>query len=223
MPSYDTLKKKQTELIRKAVDGSIFTAPITAPVITTLTTLATGATQPELTALPAGYNDTGYMTEDGAGFSRDVTTSDITSWGSTTPTRTDITADSTTVAFTAQETNIRTIGLSTGRDMSTVTPAAGTSEVDIKKPLTPSKQQYRLLVLAVDRAPEGEIYIARFFPRAEVSGFSDQAFGGGDAPIEWGVTMIGKTDSAAGYSERWLFGGPGWRALLTQMGFPAAT
>lgn len=227
MPSYDALKKKQTELIRKAVDGSVFIAPISAPLITTLTTYtAATATSPaviDLTTLPTEYKDLGWLTEDGAGFARDVATSDISSWGSLTPTRTDITADTTTISLTAQETNIVTLGLSTGKDMSTVVPAANTSEVDIKKAVAPSKSAYRLLALAVDRAPEGEIYLARFFPRAEVAGFGEESFSGGDNAIERGVTMTGKIDSAAGYSERWLFGGPGWRALLVQMGFPAPT
>lgn len=225
MPSYDSLKKKQTELIRKAVDGSVFVAPITAPLITTLTE-STGVAPNnviDLKALPTGYADAGYMTDDGVSFARDVSTSDITSWGSLTPTRTDITADSSTISFTGQETNIQTIGLGTGRDMSTVSPAATTSEVDMRKPLAPSKRAYRVLALAVDRAPEGDIYIARFFPRAQVSSFSDQSFNGGDSAIEWGVTMAGFVDTTAGYSERWLFGGAGWRALLVQMGFPAAT
>ena len=217
MPSYDTLKKKQTELIRKATDGSVFVAPISSPLIAAPTTGASS----ELTALPTGYKDIGYLTDDGAGFTRDVATSDITSWGATTPTRSDITADTTSVAFVAQETNLLTIGLATGRDMSTVTPAAITGEVRLNKPPRPAKRQYRLLTLAVDSSDAGEIYIARFFPRAEVGAFSDQAYSGGDSAIEWGVTMTGKVDTTAGYSESWLFGGPGWKALLVSMGFPA--
>lgn len=220
MPSYDALKKKQTELIRKAVDGSVFVADIDAPLITTLTQITGGVI--DLMALPEGYTDLGYLTEDGVGFAREVATSDITSWGSLTPTRSDITSDSTSLSLTAQETNIVSLGLSMGRDMSTVVPTAGTGEVDIKKALTPSKRQYRVLALAVDRAPEGEIYMARFFPRGEVSAFGDESFSGGDSAIERPVTMAGKVDTAAGYSERWLFGGPGWHALLVQMGFPAA-
>lgn len=226
MPSYDALKKKQTELIRKAVDGSVFVAPISAPLITTLTTYtAATATAPaviDLTTLPSGYSDLGWLTEDGVGFTRDVATSDINSFGSLTPTRSDIVSDTTSLALTAQETNIVSLGLALGKDMSTVTPAANTGEVDIKKALVPSKRQYRVLALAVDRAPEGEIYMARFFPKAEVSSFGDESFSGGDSAIERPVTMVGKIDSAAGYSERWLFGGPGWHALLTKMGFPAA-
>ena len=218
MPSYDTLRGKKLELIRKATDGSVFVGPLTVPLLTTLTTTATR----ELATLPVGMKDAGWVTEDGVAFGRETATSDINSWGSTSPTRSDITTDETTITFTAQETNITTLGLATGFDMSTVTPTATTGEVDMKMGLVPSKKAYRVLALAVDKAPEGEIYIGRYFPRAEVNSFTDQTFSGGDSAVEWGVTMTAKADSTAGYAARYLFGGPGWHALLVAMGFPAA-
>jgi hypothetical protein len=73
--------------------------------------------------------------------------------------------------------------------------------------------------LAVDLGDAGEIYIGRFLPRAKVTGYSEQSFGGGDDPISWGVTFTGYEDSTLGFSESWLFGGPGWNALLAEMGF----
>lgn len=220
MPQYETLKNKQTELIRKALDGSVFIADITADLIANLTTYTAGPPAViDLTALPVGYEDLGWLTDDGAAFSRDVTESTITSWGSVSPTRSDITADTTTLSVTAQETNILSIGLATGKDMSNVDPATNTGEVSIEKPTRPSSRFYRVLSLAVDQGDAGEIYIGRFLPRAKVSGFSDQSFGGGDEAVTWGVTLTAYEDSAAGYSERWLFGGPGWNALLAEMGF----
>lgn len=226
MPAYDALKKKQRDLIRKALDGSVFIAPSTAAAITNLTTYTAATTTApekiELTALPAGYNDLGWLTTDGAAFAREVATSEVTSWGSVTPTRSDVTADTSTLSVTAQETNIRSIGLGTGVDMSGVTPAAGSGEVSLPKPLRASPKEYRALVLSVDLNEAGEIYIARFLPKAKVNGFSDQSFGGGDEPITWGVTLTGQEDAALGYSERWIFGGPGWKAELVDMGFPAA-
>lgn len=222
MPSYESLKKKQNELIRKSLDGSAFIAPVTAAAITNLTTHSAGPPVViDLTTLPANYRDLGYLTEDGVGFTRDVASSDVTSWGSVTPTRTDITSDTTTITAVAQETNIDSIGLATGKDMSTVTGAANSAEVAINKPARPTQRFYRLLTLAVDQGDSGDIYVARFFPRVKVTGFGDQAYGGGDSPIEWSVTLQAFEDSTLGYSERWLFGGPGWKALMTKMGFPA--
>lgn len=224
MADYEALKNKQTELIRKALDGSVFVADITAAPIAALTQ-ATGVdpnTVIDLAPLPPEYDDLGWLTNDGSQFSRDVTSSDTTSFGSVTPTRTDITADTTTMTVSAQETKLLTIGMATGADLAGITPDAATGEVSIAKPSRPKAKHYRVLSLAVDQGDAGEIYLARFLPRAKVSGYAEQAFGGGDDPILWGVTLTGEEDSTLGYSERWIFGGAGWNALLVQMGFAAA-
>lgn len=220
MPSYDDLKNHQQELIRKALKGSFFIAPDTAPAVGALTTGTGGAVA--LSPLPAGYDDLGLLTADGVAASGDQSTSDVTSWGYVTPTRSDVTADTTTLTVAAQETKLLTIGLYTGQDMAAVTPAAGTGEVAINKPARPTSRYYRGLLVAVDESDEGEIFIGRFFPRIKVTGKSDQSFGGGDDPITWGVTLTTYVDDALGYSEGWRFGGAGWRAKLAAMGFPAA-
>lgn len=321
MPAYDALKKKQTELIRKALDGSVFMADIGRAAIGALTggtgatyasrvgtaasvnivtagnlvlkidanpnvtvalavadtpaqqvvkinaaigatgvasetagtitirsnttgvlsrvevvsgtgsviadtKLAVGftagtASTVSLTALPTGWDDLGWLSGDGASFSRDVATSEVTSWGSVSPTRSDVTSDTSTLTVVAQETKLLTIGLATGADLAAVLPTAGTGEVAISKPARPSSKFYRVLSLAVDSGDAGEIYVGRFLPRAKVTSYGEQSFGGGDDPISWGVTFTGYEDSTLGYSERWLFGGAGWSSLLTKMGFPA--
>lgn len=223
MASYDTLKNKQTELIRKALDGSVFVAPISADPIADLTTYTAGPPEViDLTALPATWDDLGWLTGDGAQFSRDVSSSDVTSWGSVTPTRTDVTSDSTTLTVVAQETKLLTIGMATGADLAAVVAAVDSGEVSIAKPSRPKASHYRVLSLAVDQGDAGEIYVARFLPRAKVSNYAEQSFGSGDDPITWGVTLTGEEDSDLGYSERWIFGGAGWKALLTDMGFATA-
>lgn len=320
MANYEALKNKQTELIRKALDGSVFIGDVTVPAIASLTQFNAAATKAkvlgsaaavnivtggnlvikidntqygvvltaadtpaavvtkintavgsaataslvgsalqiesntagvssavqivaatgtilanlfltagqlglgagagvDLALLPTGMDDLGWLTSDGAQFSRDVSASEVTSWGSVTPTRTDITSDSTTMTVTAQETKLLTIGMATGADLTGITPDAQTGEVSIAKPARPKSKHYRALSLAVDQGDAGEIYIARFLPRAKVSGYSEQSFGGGDDPITWGVTMVGEEDSTLGYSERWIFAGAGWNALLADMGF----
>lgn len=221
MANYDGLKNKQTELIRKSLDGSVFLADIDADPIAALTTYTAGPPVViDLTPLPTDWDDLGWLSTDGAQFSRDVSTSDVTSWGSVSPTRSDVTSDSTTLTVVCQETKMRTIGLGSGADLSAVVPTLNTGEVSIAKPVRPSARSYRVLSLAVDQGDGGEIYLGRFLPRAKVTGYAEQNHGGGDEPVSWGVTFTGEEDSALGYSERWLFGGPGWLALLTQMGFP---
>lgn len=220
---YAGIRNKQAELIRKALQGSVFIGEPSVTALATLTDTTTGATQSQLLALPAGMEDIGFTTTDGAQFSRDVSTSEVTSWGSAAATRTDINSDTSTMTVTAQETKALTIAMATGVDLTTLKTSAdaASGEVSIERPARPSSKTWRVLSLAVDEGDAGEIYIARYLPRGKVSGFEPQSFGGGDDPITWGVTFTGEEDSALGYSERWIFGGPGWKALLDQMGFGA--
>lgn len=210
------LANKQEDLVRKTVDMSVFIAPITAPLITNLTDSADKLLQ----ALPAGYDDVGLLTSDGAQFSREIERSEITSAGRVTPTRTDITSDVSSLEISCQETKLSTIGLHTGADVSAIVPDPVSGEVKIAKPERPKPLKYRCLTVGVDENDAGEIYIARYFARAEVADVGDQPFQSEeDEALLWPVTLSGRFDKTAGYSEVWLFGGPGWHSLLTQMGF----
>jgi hypothetical protein len=226
VPLYDAVANKQRQLIRKALDGSVFAAPFLdgagAPtdLIAALTTYAAGPPVViDLTPLPTDYDDLGLLSTDGASFASDTTSSDVQSWGSVTPTRSDIISDTTTLTIVAQETKALTIGIGAGIDASALVPTANTGEISIEKATKPQGLYYRLLSVAVDLSDAGEIYVARFLPRAKLTNRGEQAYGGGDDPIAWSYTFTGEVDDAAGYSERWLFGGAGWQALLTEMGW----
>jgi hypothetical protein len=218
--TYDVLQNKQAELIRKALKGSVFIASIDAEVPARLTDAADSGLSPlPATGTPAmPWGDLGFLSNDGASYANDVASSDVTSWGATSPTRSDITSDNSTLTVLAQETKLLTIGLYTGADLH-ADSAEADGELIITKPERPKSKSYRVLSVAVDEGDGGEIYIGRLLPRAKVTGKAEQAFGGGDDPIGWGVTFQGTKDSALGFTERWFFGGPGWVALLDQMGF----
>jgi hypothetical protein len=213
--SYSALQTKKNSLIRKALNGSVFVADVDADPITALT----DSTDKKLATLPTGYSDLGWLSDDGAQFSRETDTSDVTSWGSTEPTRSDVTKDQTTLQVACQETKLVTIGLYLGVDTSTITADSTSGEVSIAKPSTPVARHYRVLSIAVDETDDGEVYVARFLPNAKVTAFDDQNQNSGDDPIMWSVTFSSFTDPALGYSEKSFFGGPGWSALLTDMGF----
>lgn len=222
---YASLAQLQTELIRKPLSGSVFVAEATAELIAALTT-ATGTAPNEiidLTPLPEGYQDLGYLTDEGAAFSLDTTSSDVTSFQSTQPTRSDITAETATLTVLCQETKAITIGLYTGATLAALKAGvnATTGELIVKKPERPSSRFYRVLSIAVDETENGEIYIARFLPRAKVTGKSEQAYAKGDSALNWGITFTGYKDSTYGTAESYLFGGPGYKALLDEMGLAA--
>lgn len=215
MPSFDSLKNAQNHLIRKALTGIVAVGPSTvaAPVSLTGADMA-------LLALPAGMEDVGLLTDDGAQFGRDVETSEVTSWGEVEPSRVDITSDRTTLQFQMQETKKATLEMYIGADLSAVTPDPTSGEVSIESPERPAVRHYRVLSIGKDDSDAGEIYIARFLPRARVTDYEEQTFqSSDDSPLTYGITVTGFKDAALGYSQRWMFGGPGWNALLADMSF----
>jgi hypothetical protein len=217
MPAYSAIAEKNDQLLRKALDGSLFVAPFSADPITTLT-----GPDSLLTALPTGYTDGGLTTDAGIQMPRKVSVSEITSWGRNTPSRSDKTSDIVSVTVDFQEVNKTTLGLYTGVDLSTAQVALN-GELHIQKPSTPVESYFRLLALAVDQADGGEFYVAKFFPRCKVTDYTDQVFAKGDAVIGFGMTFTTYVDDALGYSQDDIIAGPGALALATAMGFTVAT
>lgn len=217
--SYDTIAELNEDLVRKALRGSLFVAPETADPITTANLFDAGGA---LQALPAGYTDGGLTTDDGLRFARSTEQSVITSWQSTTPTRSDKTSDTETVQVDFQELKKATLELYTGADLSAATVSA-TGALSIQKPATPADRYFRLLALAIDVVDGDELVVARFYPRAKVESFADQAWAKGDSAINWGMTFTTFVDDDLGYSKDDIFGGPGFLALAADMGFTVAS
>jgi hypothetical protein len=215
--TFDDLQTHNASLIMKSLEVGVFAGPSTAPAVTTLT----DPTSKLLMALPAGYGDLGWLSDDGAQFSSDISTSDITGAGSTAPLRSDITADTTTLQVACLETNMQSIGIYTGQDMTAVVPNATSGEVSIAKPTRPVSKFYRVLAIGVDFVDgAGEFYVGRFLPNMKVTDKDDQAFqSSDDSPVTWSVTLTAFEDSTLGYAEKYFWGGPGWFAKLAAMGF----
>lgn len=215
---YTSLQNRKSQLIRKAKEGSVFIDEISSKLITSITTGEEAALSlPETLA----KRDLGWLTEDGVGFSGDIQESAINSFGATEPTRREVTTDTTSVAVTAQETNIVTVGLYTGNDLEALVPDPTTGELIVTKPPRPRLQHFRVLALSVDEHEGQELYIARYLPRATLARNPEQSYTAGDTATTWGMTFTSTLDNTAGYSERYFFGGPGWKALLGDMGFNA--
>jgi len=221
MPNYAGLAAKQTELIRKTLSTSLFlTEDLTsASVIANLTDPAAGT----LLALPTGggYVDAGWFTPEGVRFNNTIAQDEVESAGSQTPTRVDITSDVGTVQVDFQETNRVTIALDTGAARSGLTLKTGSKELQIDKPTVAVPRRYRALALSVDGPPEAEIYIARWLPRLSVTDRAGSAYAK-NAVNQYGVTFTAEPDSSVGTACRYFFGGPGWIALCTKMGWPSA-
>lgn len=231
MATFDALNELKQQLIRKAQGGSAFIAPHSADSIDvddpfTYTAAVTGPPavpeKIEWTAFPTGFEALGYTTDDGLGFENETSQSDITSWQAISPTRSDLLTDTDTMSVVAQETKLLTLGLYTGIDTTGVLAEANTGTVVMKKPTRPSAQHYRVLAVAVDGAGAEEIFVARYMPRAKVTGKVGQRYGKGDEAISWGVTFTAFADDTLGFATAYIFGGRGWKALLTEMGIDSA-
>jgi hypothetical protein len=216
--TYDDLKNLQNDLIRKALEGSVFIAPYSAAVPAALTT-GVGA---GLVPLATDYEDVGWCDKGtGATWSRSVDTSDVTSWGSVEPTRRDITKETKGIKFIAQETKRQTIELYEGVDLSTLTPTAVTGEVTFDSPDRPQTKFFRVFGLFQDGVGVDTVYVAKLLPMAVVTDTADQKWVDGDSPVGYEVSLTAMKDPVLKTAVRHFFGGPGWRSRLVAMGFPA--
>lgn len=208
----------KNNLVLKTTNFSIFRAPASAAAITRAI-LFDATTGKLLSDGLTAYKEFGLTSDDGAKFARALTVEDIPALQSSTPVRSDITADDTTMQFESIETNLTTLCASIGVDPTTVTttPDAGGS-VSIDQPKVSAGTGYRYLAIAYDTARD--IYVARHFPNGVVDAIGDQAFQKAGA-LGWSLTVKALFDSAEGTAVRWLFGGAGWLTALTDMGFTA--
>jgi hypothetical protein len=218
MATYSSLADKKGSLIRKALTGSVF---IAAPSVTNLASLTTGAGA-GLVTLPVGWEDLGYVTKDGVGYGRETEQSEVTSFGAQQPTRTDQVSDIMSMTVTAQETKLLTLGLYIGVDTSGIEAAATTGELRIAKPEFAANYHYRVLGLFVDEIEEGEIYMARYFPYSKITERGEQTMADGDDPVTYNITFRAEADPSTGVDAEWIFGGPGWQALLDDMNIDQA-
>lgn len=214
--NFDALQQRKQELIRKALEGSVFVAPFTAALPTALTANGTA----DLQTLPTGYVDVGYVDDkQGATWTRKPTTADETAWGELEPVRTDITKDDRDIQFTAMETKAMTLQLAEGVDTSTVVPDPTTGEVSFAAPTRPQTKYWRVFGLFVDGQGTDSIYIARLFPRATVTSIGNQVWSNTAGAMTYPLTMAARVDSTAGFAVKHFFGGPGWQSLLSELGF----
>jgi hypothetical protein len=145
-----------------------------------------------------------------------VDMAETTSHGFVDPTRRDITSNVSSLAFTAQETSRPVLEAYHNLDLSGVTADATTGEWAFSDPLTAATRYPRLIGIGRDGIGANAIYIIRIMPRAILSEPGDQNWSD-SAELGYPMTFTAVPDSVLGYSMRYVFAGPGWKALMTQM------
>lgn len=215
MPVFADVHTADNRLIRKALDAAAVVAPYNTAAITSPFTAATSA----LAALPTGYSDLGWLSDDGASIGREVELSEIPALGSTVPVRIDTRRVGKTFTCTALETKKLTRALFYGFSLSaTITPNAG-GVVEFVEPDQPAPTYVRLLAYLKDENENGEIYIVRSYPRARVTPNGEQTWSDGDAALSYPLLFTAVKDPILGYSVREWQGGPGSTGLNTAMGY----
>lgn len=214
MPSFSDLQSLVDANIRKGLQGSVFVAPMSVTAEITALKDASG-----LLALPAGYTDVGRLTKDqGATWTREVESGDVTSLGAASPTRRDITADVTGLQFTMQESKRQVFELHEGQDLSAVTYDAN-GNIRWDKPDRPASIYYRVLALFKDGEGTDAVYFAKWLPRAQVTDRGEQAWNE-ENELQYPATLTAFVDATFGTSARTLWAGSTTR--MTEMGFTAA-
>lgn len=216
MVAFSSLQTRNTDLIRKSLDGLVLVAASSASLPTSLTTGASG----DLVPLPSGYLDVGWLDKgDGTVQGRKVDSAEVTSWGSALPTRRDITKADNTIAFTLQETNRKALELYHGITLATGGFDPTTKEVAFTEASRPATIFYRVLVLWTDLTGTDAIFGGSLYPRASVTDLQDIKLTDAGDPVARKVTMTAYVDSSAGFAVKHLYGGPGWISRLTAMGW----
>ncbi|MFJ3826239.1 phage tail tube protein [Streptomyces nodosus] len=211
MPAADftTIAELRQSLIRKALRYAIFAADPTSDTVTDPFDAA-GLLQP----LPSGYVPVGYTTGDGITFSGDLSTSDVTSGQSASPTRSDVETDTVTAQWVPQETNAAAVALYENLPLSgpEALPDLGSETWVWSRPKTPPTRYRRLAFIAEDLNKEtgNPLYIVKHFPSALRTGREDEQWTR-TAEISRGVTYQAYIDDAVGTDSMTWIDGPGWR------------
>lgn len=210
------LAGNQPSQMFKALGGIIWVADTVTSIPSAFTT---GANADLLQLDPGSWFKLGLITKgEGVTFSREVNTEVEESWGYNEPTRTDITSDITSAAFTLQETTRQTLELYDFVDLSAVTPDATTGEVAYNKPTSTSPVYKRMIYMAVDGAGTDRRYRFKIMPRAQVIGVTDEVWSQA-AATKYPLTIRATVDAALGYAVRNVLAGPGQKSRNAAAGF----
>lgn len=213
--SFKDLRGTNSHLIRKFLGGVIFIGPADADIPDEWCKDADGGLV-NLKAL--GYMPLGWLTKsEGIEFSRETENSDVESFGSPEPTRTDITKDVTSAQFTCQETNRAVLELYYGVDLSKV-QQSNFGDIVFDNATSPETKYYRMISVAHDGVGKNAFYFIRVMPKATVSEVQSLTVNS-ENESKYGLTLKATVDDKVGYAIRNIYTGPKAKDWYSDMGF----
>lgn len=200
-------------LVRKVTQSVAFYAPMSAPVPTSLV-----GEDGQLQALPEAYTPLGLVVKDsGFEFNMETDTEEVEAHGFSSPVREDIVRTDRTIGATFLETSRVILEQYYGLDLSNVEPTA-TGEIAFNEVDGLDRPRGRLVLIGSDGVGEGQWFIGKIMPEAQVTGVESHSWNGSDA-LAYGLTYRAYVNNAAGYSIRHTIAGPGAAANAAAMGF----
>ena len=209
--TWDALFKGRSDLIRKALYGSVLVQDYSTSLASTFASFNPfDANTGLLNALPAGWIDLGYLTEDGIEFGKDTNFSDVTGWQTRDKLRSDATSDQDTASMTFLETKPEIEAIYNSLPLSTM-PGIGTTNYAYAKPAVPALLFRSVLFIGVDGSGDQVEYVVRLWPRVLMTG-PDSVTWSAQNEASWPMSFEPYPDSTAGYASKTWRDGPGHRS-----------
>jgi hypothetical protein len=209
--TWDALFKGRSDLVRKALYGSVLVQDYTPAVATTFATFNpfdsdTGL----LNALPTGWVDLGYLSEDGIEFGKDTDFADTTGWQTRDKLRSDATSDQDTATMTFLETKPQIEAIYNSLPLSAM-PDVGATNYNYIKPAVPALLFRSILFIGVDGSGDQVEYVVRLWPRALMNG-PDNYNWNAASEASFPMAFTPYPDALSGYAVKTWRDGPGHRS-----------
>lgn len=209
--TWDALFKGRSDLVRKALYGSVLVQDYTVAAAQTFASFAPfDADTGLLTALSTNWTDLGYLTDNGIEFGKDTNFADTMGWQTRDKLRSDATQDLDTATMEFLETKpqiemiYNSLPLSSGSDI-------GATNYSYAKPAVPALLFRSLLFIGVDGSGDQVEYVVRLWPRCLMNG-PDKYSWSASKEASWPMKFTPYPDSNAGFASKTWRDGPGHRA-----------
>jgi Fibronectin type III domain len=209
--TWDALFKGRSDLVRKALYGSVLVQDYSAAAAQAFASWAPfDADTGLLNALSTNWVDLGYLTEDGIEFGKSTDFADTTGWQTRDRLRSDATSDQDTATMTFLETKPQIEAIYNSLPLSSM-PDIGATNYSYAKPAVPALLFRSLLFIGVDGAGDQVEYVVRLWPRCLMNGPDNYSWNA-SSEASWPMAFTPYPDSNAGFAVKTWRDGPGHRA-----------
>jgi len=209
--TWDALFKGRSDLVRKALYGSVLVQDYTAAAATAFATFNPfDADTGLLSTLSANWVDLGYLTEDGIEWGKSTDYADTTGWQTRDKLRSDATSDQDTATMTFLETKPQIEAIYNSLPLSSM-PDVGSTAYSYVKPAVPALLFRSLLFIGVDGSGDQVEYVVRLWPRTLMNGPDNYSWAAG-SEASYPMAFTPYPDALAGYASKTWRDGPGHRA-----------